>query len=105
MFSPVYYSKYERTVYCKLREKYPDICSQEQLETLFDSIRALDLYFDVVLKASEWPTRDKSIKTLVKYPGFAWRDTHPSGAASIEWFHRWVESGDPDVRIRDRLTR
>ena len=95
-----YYSKYERTYYRKLREKYPDICSQEQLETLFDPTRAIDLYFDVVLKASEWPTLDYSIKTLAKYLGFAWRDTHPSGAASIEWFHKWVESGDPAVRQR-----
>ncbi len=31
---------------------------------------------------------------------YAWRDTHPSGAASIEWFHRWVETGDPTIRQR-----
>ncbi|MEZ4275185.1 MAG: ribonuclease H-like domain-containing protein [Nitrospirales bacterium] len=24
----------------------------------------------------------------------------PSGAASIEWFHRWVESGDRTIRQR-----
>ena len=95
-----YYSKYERTVYRKLREKYPEICSEEQLEALFDPTRAIDLYFDVVLRASEWPTKDYSIKTLAKYLGFHWRDTHPSGAASIEWFHEWVESGDPGVRQR-----
>ena len=95
-----YYSKYERTIYRKLREKYPDICSEEELEELFDPARAVDLYFDVVLKATEWPTRDYSIKTLAKYLGFAWRDIHPSGAASIEWFHKWVESGDPAVRQR-----
>jgi hypothetical protein len=28
-----------------------------------------------------------------KYLGFAWRDTHPSGAASIEWFDRWIKTG------------
>ena len=95
-----YYSKYERTVYRKLREKCPEICSEEQLEALFDPTRAIDLYFDVVLRASEWPTKDYSIKTLAKYLGFHWRDTHPSGAASIEWFHEWVESGDPGVRQR-----
>ncbi len=95
-----YYSKYERTQYRKLREKYPEVCSEEQLEALFDPIQAIDLYFDVVLKATEWPTRDYSIKSLAKYLGFAWRDTHPSGAASIEWFHKWVECGDPAVRQR-----
>jgi uncharacterized protein len=48
----------------------------------------------------EWPTWDFSIKTLAKYLGFSWRDTHPSGAASIEWFNRWVETGDPEIRKR-----
>lgn len=95
-----YYSKYERTIYRKLRKKYPDVCSEDELEALFDPARAIDLYFDVVLKATEWPTRDYSIKTLAHYLGFAWRDTHPSGAASIEWFHKWVETGDRAVRQR-----
>ena len=76
------------------------MCTEDDLELLFDPARAVDLYFDVVLKASEWPTRDYSIKTLARYLGFAWRDPHPSGAASIEWFHRWVETGDATVRQR-----
>ena len=95
-----YYSKYERTMYRKLRAKYPDVCSEEELEALFDPQRSVDLYYDVVLKATEWPTRDFSIKTLASYLGFAWRDPHPSGAASIEWFHRWVETGDAAIRQR-----
>ena len=95
-----YYSKYERTIYRKLREKYPDVCAEDELESLFDPERAVDLYYDVVLKATEWPTRDFSIKTLASYLGFAWRDSHPSGAASIEWFHRWVETGDTAIRQR-----
>ena len=95
-----YYSKYERTIYRKLREKYPDVCTEEELEALFDPERSVDLYYDVVLKATEWPTRDFSIKTLASYLGFAWRDPHPSGAASIEWFHRWVETGDATIRQR-----
>jgi len=53
-----------------------------------------------VFKATEWPTRDFSIKTIAKYLGFQWRDAHPSGAASIEWFNRWVTSRNPDVRQR-----
>ena len=95
-----YYSKYERTIYRKLRAKYPDVCTEDELESLFDPGRAVDLYYDVVLKATEWPTRDFSIKTLASYLGFAWRDPHPSGAASIEWFHRWVETGDAAIRQR-----
>jgi predicted RecB family nuclease len=95
-----YYSKYERTIYRKLRQKYPHVCTEAEIEALFDPKRSVDLYSDVVLKATEWPTRDFSIKTLAKYLGFSWRDTHPSGAASIEWFHRWVETGDPAIRRR-----
>ena len=95
-----YYSKYERTLYRKLQAKYPEVCTAEDIEALFDPERAIDLYFDVVLKATEWPTRDYSIKSLAKYLGFLWRDTHPSGAASIEWFHRWVESWDLEIKQR-----
>lgn len=95
-----YYSKYERTIYRKLQSKYPDVCSAEDIEALFSPDRAIDLYGDIVIKATEWPTRDHSIKTLAKYLGFAWRDTHPSGAASIEWFDRWCREKAPEVRQR-----
>jgi predicted RecB family nuclease len=95
-----YYSKYERTIYKKLRQKYPHVCTEAEVEALFDPTRSVDLYFDVVLKATEWPTRDYSLKTIAKHLGFIWRDTHPSGAASIEWFHRWVDTGEPAVRQR-----
>lgn len=93
-----YYSKYERTIYRKLQAKYPSVCSADDIEKLFNPTRAIDLYGDVVLKATEWPTRDYSIKTLARYLGFAWRDAHPSGAASIEWFDRWCRERDPAVR-------
>ena len=95
-----YYSKYERTIYRKLREKYPDVCTEDELEALFEPTQAIDLYSDVVRKATEWPTRDFSIKTLAKYLGFEWRDTHPSGAASIEWFDKWIKTGDTNIRQR-----
>jgi predicted RecB family nuclease len=95
-----YYSKYERTIYRKLQQKYPDVCSAEDVEELFDPAHAVDLYYDVVKKATEWPTWDFSIKTLAKYLGFSWRDTHPSGAASIEWFDRWINTGDRAIRQR-----
>ncbi|HCS48522.1 MAG TPA: hypothetical protein DIW61_09810 [Candidatus Aminicenantes bacterium] len=95
-----YYSKYERTMYRKLRQKYPNVCAEAEIEALFNQPHSVDLYNDVVLKATEWPTRDFSIKTLAKQLGFSWRDTHPSGAASIEWFHRWFETHDPGYRQR-----
>jgi predicted RecB family nuclease len=95
-----FYSKYERTAYRKLQQKYPDICTPEDIDQLFDPSRAVDLYTDVVRTATEWPTRDHSIKTLAKYLGFAWRDIHPSGAASIEWFDRWCRERNPEIRQR-----
>jgi len=95
-----YYSKYERTLYRKLQAKYPHVCTAAEIEALFASPATVDLYYDVVFKATEWPTRDYSIKTLAKFLGFKWRDTHPSGAASIEWFDRWVQTGDREVRQR-----
>lgn len=93
-----YYSKYERTIYRALRKKYPHVCTEAEVEAIFDPIKAIDLYFDVVQKCTEWPTRDFSIKTLARYLGFNWNDPHPSGAASIEWFDRWVKQRDPSIR-------
>jgi len=95
-----YYSKYERTTYRKLQQRYPDVCSAQDIEDLFNPKRAIDLYYDVVTKATEWPTNDYSIKSLAKYLGFKWRDTNPSGAASIEWFDQWVQTKDPAIKTR-----
>ena len=39
-------------------------------------------------------------QTLAKYLGFDWRDASPSGAESIEWYHRWVETADPVIKQR-----
>ena len=95
-----YYSKYERTIWRKLQNKYPHVVTAEEIEDLFSSAQSIDLYFDIVKPKTEWPTRDYSIKTLAYYLGFSWRDTDPSGASSIEWYHRWVETQDEAIRER-----
>lgn len=95
-----FYSKYERTIWRALQRKYPDVCSADDIETLFHPARSVDLFYDVVQKATMWPTRDHSIKTLAKFLGFQWRDVSPSGAASIEWFDQWVKTGDAAIRQR-----
>ena len=95
-----YYSKYERTIYRKLQAKYPHVCSSQDIENMFNPATAIDLYFDVVKKKTDWPTNDQSIKTLAKFLGFGWRDTHPSGAASIQWFDEWIKLGDPKMKQR-----
>jgi uncharacterized protein len=95
-----YYSPYERTNWRSLRKCYPHVAVEEEIEALFAADTTVDLYTDVVRPKTEWPTRDYSIKTLASFLGFKWRDSNPSGAASIEWYHRWVESGDPEIRQR-----
>ena len=59
---------------------------------------AVDLYYDIVKAKMEWPTRDLSMKTLASFLGFEWRDRDPSGASSIEWYHRWVETGNSEIK-------
>jgi predicted RecB family nuclease len=95
-----FYSKYERTTYRTLRSKYPDVCSEEAVEAVFAPPLAVDLYFDVVRRATEWPTKDFSIKSVATQLGFSWRDTDPSGAASIEWFDSWLKKRDPEMKER-----
>ncbi|MFJ3048425.1 TM0106 family RecB-like putative nuclease [Herbaspirillum chlorophenolicum] len=94
-----YYSKYERTAWKKLAERYPGVCSVGEVEALFSEEWMVDLLYGVVSK-TEWPTNNRSIKTLAKYLGFRWRDSNPSGAASIEWYNQWVETGSAEVRQR-----
>lgn len=95
-----YFSKYERTIWRKLQKRYPDVASEEEIEDMFSTEKSVDLYYGVVKPKTEWPTRDYSIKTLASYLGFTWRDTDPSGASSIEWYHRWVETKDDSIRKR-----
>jgi predicted RecB family nuclease len=95
-----FYSSYEKTWWCKLQERYPDVASAGDVEAVFSPDGAVDLYTEVVKKKTVWPANDQSIKTLAKYLGFEWRDTDPSGAESIEWYHRWVEGGDELVKQR-----
>lgn len=95
-----FYSPYEKVSYKRLAKKFPDVCSVEQVEDVFQNPGMVDLYTDVVKKHTEWPTHDMSIKTIAVYLGFRWRDRCPSGAASIEWYQRWLETGDPAIRTR-----
>ena len=94
-----YYSQYEHTSYKRLAKKYPSVCSVDDVEALFDTPEMIDLYA-IVKRHTEWPCNNLSIKTLAVYCGFKWRDESPSGAASIEWYRRWIETGDPAIKAR-----
>ncbi len=95
-----YYSPYERTTWRQLAERYASVATIEQVNELFESEAVFDLYHDLVRAKMVWPTRTLSIKDVAAFLGFTWRDTEPSGAASIQWYHTWVESGDESVRQR-----
>jgi len=90
----VHYSPYERVTWRSLAARYPDVPGAPEAEALMSRPHAFDLYHEAVRPSTEWPTRDYSIKSIAKWLGFSWRDSHPSGAASIEWFQRWLASGD-----------
>jgi uncharacterized protein len=85
--------------YRVLQQRFPDVVSAEKIEALFDPSGTVDLYA-IVRSSVEFPTWDKSIKTLAKYLGFNGRDPNPSGAASIEWYDRFVQTGDRDLLQR-----
>ena len=94
-----YYSKYERTWFRKLQDRFPDVCTPEEIESLFAPTRSVDLYTDVILRATEWPTNDHSIKTLAKYLSESHLSTHPEvqmlGRAQALTAHRRVSADRP----------
>jgi uncharacterized protein len=97
------YSKYERTVWKQLAERYPAVASVAEIEELYAHENMVDLYYDVVYRHMVWPTHNHSIKTLAQYCGFTWRDDHPSGAASIKWYQDMCRTGD--MGLRDRILK
>lgn len=99
-YAVYYYSKYERTQYRILSQKYPDVASLTEIEAFFDKSRAIDLYYDIVLKCTDWPTHNYSVKTLAQHLGFKWRDENPSGAASIQWFNEYCRTKDQRILKR-----
>lgn len=96
----IHYTPYERTEYRRLAARHPEVAGAAEVEALFSPPRGFDLYADAVRGGSEWPTRDYSIKSLARWCGFEWRDSDPSGAASIEWFDRWARHAEPASRQR-----
>jgi uncharacterized protein len=94
-----FYSQYEPTSFKRLARRFPSVCSVDEVERLFARPEMVDLYA-VVRKHTEWPCNNFSIKTLAVFTGFHWRDESPSGAASIEWYRRWIETGDPAIKRR-----
>jgi uncharacterized protein len=87
-----HYSTFEKTTYKQLFKKYPDVISSEEMDEFFS--KSMDLYYGIVKKYTEWPLSSYSVKKIANYLGFKWRDENPSGAASIQWFNQYIDTGD-----------
>lgn len=95
-----FYSHYEKTTLRHLATRYPEIATVQNVEDLFSTNYSVDLFQEVVRSKMVWPTHDHSIKTIALFLGFKWRDPEPSGAASVLWYHNWVDTGDDTIRQR-----
>jgi predicted RecB family nuclease len=80
------YSHKERSTLKRLMEKY-DLDAET-----FEKYKAceFDLYQDLIVEYSDWPTFSYGIKQIAKFIGFQWRDVDPSGANSIAWYNDYL---------------
>lgn len=94
------YSPKERSSLNRLRRKHG------LREDVFENYKALeyDLYQDLVVKFSDWPTYTYGIKQIAKFTGFAWRDVDPSGANSIAWYNDYLNlAGQEQAAVMRRI--
>jgi uncharacterized protein len=89
------YSPKERTTLKHLMEKY-----------LLDpgpfaayEAREFDLYHDLIVEYSDWPTYSYGIKQIAKLIGFKWRDPDPSGANSIAWYNEYLGNSSNEAAL------
>jgi uncharacterized protein len=84
------YSHKERSTLKRLMEKY-DLDAET-----FEKYKAceFDLYQDLIVAYSDWPTFSYGIKHIAKFVGFQWRDVDPSGANSIAWYNDYLANPD-----------
>ena len=98
-YAVYYYSHYEKTTYKKLQKRYPDVISPEKVEAFFENPNVIDLY-KIIQKQTDWPVGSYSLKALATYLGFSWRDETPSGALSIQWFNKYLDTKDESILKR-----
>jgi len=81
------YSAKERSTLKHLMERY------SLDESVFERYveQEYDLYSDLVVKYSDWPTYSYGIKQIAKLLRFEWRDPDPSGANSIVWYNEYLQ--------------
>ncbi len=60
-----------------------------------------DLYTDLVIRYSDWPTHSYGVKQIAQSVGFRWRDPEPGGANSIVWYNDFLaDPGREDLLQR-----
>lgn len=99
-FALYHYSSYEKTAFLRLCQKYPGVASKLEVERLFSRDFTIDLYSDIILKATDWPLSSYSLKEIAGYLGFNWRDEDPSGVNSILWYSNYLQSGNKELLRR-----
>jgi len=99
-YSVYYYSPYEKTIYRKMRQAYPEVVTEDELENFFAREKTIDLYMDIIFKHTDWPLGSYSIKEIAVYLGFKWRDETPSGALSIQWYNEYLKTKDEKILKR-----
>ena len=89
------YSHKERSSLRQLMERY------DLDNTVFTTYteREYDLYSDLIVKYSDWPTFSYSIKQIAKQIGFHWRDPDPSGANSIAWYNQYLAHPEQEALL------
>lgn len=86
------YSPKERSSLRRLMQRYDlDPMVYEQYVN-----SEFDLYTDLIVKYSDWPSYTYGIKSIAKLIGFSWRDPDPGGANSIAWYNEYIK--DPSRR-------
>lgn len=90
------YSHKERTTLRQLRERYD--LDQDTFEAY--KVKEYDLYQQLIVEYSDWPTFSYGIKHIAKWVGFQWRDLDPSGANSIAWYNDYLANPDDSTLLQ-----
>ncbi len=80
------YSPKERSTLKRLMQRYAldEAVFQRYVEQEYD------LYTELVVRHSDWPTYSYGVKQIAGLIGFKWRDPDPSGANSIVWYNEYL---------------
>lgn len=89
------YSPKERTTLKHLMDKY----QLDPAPFATYEAREFDLYHDLIVEYSDWPTYSYGIKQIAKLIGFKWRDPDPSGANSIAWYNEYLANPSNEAAL------